>query len=36
MTLQYMLQIMKKTPSWAPGLPLGSEGGIGDNYAETS
>ena len=36
MALQFMLQVMKKTPSWAPGLPLDSEGGIGDNYAEAS
>lgn len=29
MALQYMTQVMAKTPDWAPGLPLTSEGKIG-------
>src|SRR3990167_2202825 len=32
--LEFMLQTMKKAPSWAVGLPLAGEGGIGQTYAE--
>ena len=34
MTLQFMIQVMKKAPAWAVGLPLTAEGGIGSTYAE--
>lgn len=34
MTLQFMIQTMKKAPAWAAGLPLMAEGGIGSTYAE--
>lgn len=32
--LATMIEIMKKPPAWAPGLPLNAEGGIGDTYGE--
>ena len=34
MVLQFMIQVMKKTPDWAKGLPLTAEGGTGSTYAE--
>lgn len=33
LTLQYMNQVMAKSPAWATGLPLAAEGGIGSTYA---
>lgn len=32
--LSTMIDFMKKPPTWAPGLPLNAEGGIGDTYGE--
>lgn len=32
--LSTMIDVMKKPPVWAPGLPLNAEGGIGDTYGE--
>lgn len=32
--LSKMIEIMKKPPAWAPGLPLSAEGGIGNTYGE--
>lgn len=32
--LEYMIQTMKKSPTWATGLPLTAEGKIGNTYAE--
>jgi len=32
--LEFMIQTMKKAPSWAVGLPLTAEGKIGNTYAE--
>jgi DNA polymerase len=32
--LEHKLRIMKTSPSWAPGLPLGAEGGLGRVYGE--
>ncbi len=32
--LQFMLQVMSTTPSWAPGLPLFAEGGMGQSYGD--
>jgi DNA polymerase len=34
LTLQFMVRTMSTTPSWAPGLPLAAEGGIGKVYAQ--
>ena len=32
--LQYMQQVMDTAPEWCSDLPLASEGGVVDNYAE--
>ena len=34
LALEFMVQTMKKAPSWAIGLPLTAEGKIGNTYAE--
>ena len=33
-SLDWMLQTMRKVPKWATGLPLAAEGGIGKRYGE--
>jgi DNA polymerase len=34
MTLDEMLRVMKMTPAWAPGLPVGAEGRVVTRYGK--
>src|SRR5262249_53949732 len=33
-TLKYLIDEMRRTPDWAPGLPLGAEGAIVERYGD--